>query len=86
MNKIYDFYNLIGKNLKDIRTSVGESQEKFADKIDMSRGFISQIESPGVDVGVSLDTLFNIANEYNIDIREFFKGYETFLKNDNQSK
>ncbi|MDO5564987.1 MAG: helix-turn-helix transcriptional regulator [Eubacteriales bacterium] len=79
MGSVYDFYNLVGKNFKRIRNSIGESQENLADRIDMSRGFISQIESSKVDKGVSLDTLFTIAQEYNIDIREFFEGYEEFL-------
>ena len=81
MHDIYKFYNLIGKNLKNIRNRFGDSQEKLADKTNMSRGFISQLESPGVDTGVSLDTLFNIAQEYDIDIREFFENYEEFRKN-----
>lgn len=80
MYDIYKFYNLIGQNLKKIRNKFNDSQEKLADKINMSRGFISQIESPGVDAGVSLDTLFNIAQEYNIDIRDFFENYEEFIK------
>jgi len=80
MHDIYKFYNLIGQNLKKIRTNFGDSQEKLADKTNMSRGFISQLESPGVDTGVSLDTLFNIAQEYNIDIRDFFENYEEFIK------
>jgi len=82
MNNIYDFYNLIGQNIKNIRKKNGESQESFAEKFDLSRGFISHIESQNIDVGVSLDTLFNIAQEYNIDIRDFFLGYEKFIKNE----
>ena len=76
-----EFYRLIGNNLKKIRIEHHDSQEKFAEKIDMSRGFISQIESPGLTgVGVSLDTLFKICIVYNIDIREFFVGFEKFIK------
>lgn len=82
MKNIYEFYNLIGKNLKEIRTKFGDSQEKLAEKTDMSRGFISQIESPGVDTGVSLDTLYNISQEYNIDIRQFFDGYEELMRDE----
>lgn len=81
MHDIYKFYNLIGQNLKKIRNKFGDSQEKLADKMNMSRGFISQLESTGVDTGVSLDTLFNIAQEYDIDIRDFFANYEEFRKN-----
>jgi len=85
MQEIYEFYNLIGENLKKIRTKNGDSQEKISEKLNMSRGFISQIESQGVNCGVSLDTLFNISKLYNIDIREFFEGYENFI-NKKQTK
>ena len=80
MEEIYSFYNLIGQNLKKIRKEFGDSQEKLAEKINMSRGFISHLESSKVDTGVSIDTLFNIAKEYNMDIRNFFNGYENFMK------
>ena len=52
----------------------------MADDIDMSRSFISHIESPNVDKGISLDTLFYIAQKYNFDIRKFFDGYENLIK------
>ena len=80
MNDIYDFYNLIGKNLKDIRNKNNDSQEALAEKINMSRGYIAQIESPKVKTGVSLDTLYLIAQEYNIDISDFFKDYNKLFK------
>lgn len=79
MNNINDLYKLIGKNIKELRIKNMESQEKFAERIDKSRGFISHIESD-VDKGISIDTLFNIAQEYNIDIRDLFNGYEEFMK------
>lgn len=83
MRNIYALFDLIGKNLKDIRTNViRKSQEKFAEETEMSRSFLSQIESPKVNAGVSLDTLFNIAQKYNIDIRDFFKGYESLMDSD----
>lgn len=49
----------------------------------MSRSFISHIESPNIDIGISLDTLFFLAQKYNFDIRNFFDGYETLM---NESK
>ena len=81
MQEIYEFYDLIGKNLKRIRKDKNDSQEKMSEKLNMSRGFISQLEADSVKVGVSLDTLFNICKLYNIDIREFFDGFEKFLTN-----
>ena len=74
------FYRIIGDNIKRIRMEQRDSQEAFAEKIDMSRGFISQVESPGLEgIGVSLDTLFKICIVYNVDIREFFKGFEKLI-------
>ena len=52
----------------------------MAEDTNISRGFISRIESPNIDTGISLDTLFFIAQKYNFDIREFFKGYEELME------
>ena len=60
MENIDEFYKTIGKNIKKVRLNARETQEEFAEKLDMSRGFISQLESPNLNVGVSLDTLFII--------------------------
>lgn len=85
MKDTYELFNLIGKNMKSIRKDIiGKSQEKLADDVDMSRSFISHVESPNVDIGISLDTLFFLAQKYNFDIRKFFDGYEELM--DNESK
>lgn len=67
---------ILAKNVKHYRIQRGCSQEKLAEGYDMSRSFISQIESPNVDTGVSLDTLFYVAQNYDFGIREFFKNYK----------
>ena len=76
--------DILAINMKYFRYKSNLSQEKLAEDIDMSRSFLSQLESPNVDVGVSLDTLFFIAQTYNFDIRKFFDGYENLMdkKND----
>ena len=66
-------YTLIGQNIKKVRKKIGISQEQLANDIGMSRGFISQIESPKVKTGISLDTLIKISQKYNIDIKTFFE-------------
>ena len=87
MKNTYELFSLIGKNMKVIRKNIiGKSQEKMAEDIDMSRSFISHIESPNIDVGVSLDTLFFLAQKYNFDIRDFFDGYETLMAGDDNSE
>ena len=69
-----------GKNVKYYRFQSKYTQEKLAEELDLSRSFISHIESPNVNKGVSIDTLFLISQKYNIDIREFFEGYENLMK------
>jgi transcriptional regulator with XRE-family HTH domain len=81
----YELFALIGQNMKSIRTNIiGKSQEKMAEDTDMSRSFISHIESPNVDTGISLDTLFFLAQKYNFDIRKFFDGYEKLMDKENE--
>ncbi len=72
---------LVGQNMKRIRTEkLGISQEKMARDVNLSRSFISHVESPKIEAGVSLDTLYLIANYYGFDIREFFEGYEEMME------
>ena len=87
MKNTYELFTLIGKNMKSIRKDIiGKSQEKMAEDTDMSRSFISHIESPNVDTGISLDTLFKKTKKYNFDIRKFFDGYENLMDNDKDAK
>lgn len=51
----------------------------MAEDVEISISFISKIESPNVDKGISLDTLFYLAQKYNFDIRKFFDGYEELM-------
>lgn len=86
MKSTYELFDLIGKNMKTIRKEIiGKSQEKMAEDTDMSRSFISHIESPNVDTGISIDTLFFLAQKYNFDIRLFFDGYEELMKKEQET-
>ena len=79
MKNTYELFTLIGKNMKSIRKDIiGKSQEKMAED--------THIESPNVDTGISLDTLFFLAQKYNFDIRKFFDGYENLMDNDKDAK
>ena len=87
MKNTYELFTLIGKNMKSIRKDIiGKKKKKMAEDTDMSRSFISHIESPNVDTGISLDTLFFLAQKYNFDIRKFFDGYENLMDNDKDAK
>ncbi len=67
---------ILTKNVKHYHIQIGCSQEKLAEDCEMSRSFISQIDSPNVDTGVSLDNLFYVAQNYDFVTREFFKNYK----------
>ena len=87
MKNTYELFSLIVKNMKAIRKNIiWKSQEKMTKDIDMSRSFISHIESPNIDVGISLDTLFFLAQKYNFNIRNFFDGYETLMNENNDTE
>ena len=52
---------VIGKNIKKYRLKCGLTQEQLAEKANMSAGFLSQIEAPNMVMGLSLATVFAIA-------------------------
>lgn len=55
-------YITMGLKIAYYRKKVGLTQEALADKIDRSVNFIGQIEGTGTVRGVSLETLFKIAD------------------------
>ena len=68
----------IGKFISVSRKNKNLTQEQLAETLNMSRSFISHLESPNVNKGISIDTLFLISQKFNLDIRDFFEGYEEF--------
>ena len=62
--------NNIGKKIKGLRLENGLSQEKLAEYVNLSREHISCIER-GKNL-VTIETLYNIANYFGMDIKDFF--------------
>ena len=64
----------IGNKIKDLRTQKGLTQEELADRCELSKGFISQLErnltSP------SITTLVDILQCLGTDLKEFFNDSE----------
>ena len=65
MGKEIDFKNRdrliqIGITISTVRRLRGMSQEKLAEKANISRSLISSIEAPGLAKSFSLEVLFNI--------------------------
>lgn len=62
MDKNDKRYIQLGLKIAYYRKLAGFTQEEMAEEIDMSLGFISQVEAPGIVQPVSLKTLFAIAD------------------------
>ena len=59
--------NIIGKRIKEIRLSLGYSQQQFADHIKISKPMISYIESgkrPPLETVSKIANISNISSDY----------------------
>lgn len=61
-----DKYLTLGLKIAYYRKKAGYTQEVFAELIDKSVNFVGQVEGPGTVKGVSLETLFKMAQVLNI--------------------
>ena len=61
--------NSIGRKIRSLRLEQGLSQEKLAELVEMSREHISCLER--VKNTISIDSLYKIAQYFQIDIKEF---------------
>jgi transcriptional regulator with XRE-family HTH domain len=63
--------NILGKNIKDRRKQRDWSQQELADKIDVSKNFISDLETG--QKFTSAQTLINLANILETEVYELLK-------------
>lgn len=77
-------YKFLGKRIKSQRQAKGKTQENFAEYLNVSVGYISQIER-GI-TKVSLERLMNISEYLNCSISFLLEGTnlkeETYLTNE----
>ena len=64
--RLRDHYIAIGIRISYFRKLRGLSQEQLAERAGISPGFLSQVEAPGMVVGISLSTLVLIAEALEI--------------------
>jgi len=60
----------IGKRIKDLRLAAELTQEELANRAQLTKGFISQIEND--QTSISLDSLIDILDALDLSISEFF--------------
>lgn len=66
-------YIVLGLKIAYYRKKAGYTQETFAELIDKSVNFIGQVEGPGSVKGVSLETLFKMAQVLNVPPSKFLE-------------
>lgn len=66
-----NIYNIIGKNIKKYRIKKGLKQRELAETLYLSDSFIAKLESITHQT-ISIDTLEEIAEVLECDIRDFF--------------
>lgn len=67
MNTEYpERYTMLGLKIAYYRKKAGYTQETFAEKIGKSVNFLAQVEGTGTVRGISLETLFKIADTLHI--------------------
>lgn len=65
-------YRQIAKKIVYYRIKRGLSQDELADKIGISKSYLSKIEAPNSTKAFSLDVLFAIADGLDVDVIKFF--------------
>lgn len=64
-----DKYRRIGNRIAYYRIKAGLSQQELADRINISKSYLSKIEAPGSIKTFSLEVLFDISDSLGIDIK-----------------
>lgn len=66
-------YIRFGLKVQYYRKLKGLTQEAFADEIGKSWSFVAKIESPTRSFGVSMETLFKIADVLEVPVSKLFE-------------
>ena len=66
-------YIRFGLRVQYYRKLRGLTQEAFADKIGKSWSFVAKVESPTRAFGVSMETLFKIADALEVPVSKLFE-------------
>ena len=66
---------VIGEKIKDLRLSCELTQEELADRCELTKGYISQLENDLTSPSIA--TLIDILSALGTDLKEFFSSEET---------
>ena len=71
--KYHEQYIRFGLKVQYYRKLSGMTQEAFADEIGKSWSFVAKIESPTRPFGVSMETMFKIADVLKVPVSKLFE-------------
>ena len=63
----------IGLNIAYYRKREGMTQEQLAEKANLSRSYLAEIEAPNMITNISLEILFNLADALKIPVFRFLE-------------
>lgn len=68
-----DKYIELGLNISFYRKRDGMTQEQLAQKADISRSYLGEIEAPNMITTMSLEVLFNIASALDVPVSKLLE-------------
>ena len=71
--KYHEQFIRVGLKVQYYRKLRGMTQETFAEAIGKSWSFVAKIESPTRSFGVSMETMFTIADVLNVPVSKLFE-------------
>lgn len=74
-------YSILSSNIKTYRLKNNLTQERLAEKADLSASYIKQLESGREYKNITFTSILKIANALNIDITDLLKQENLVFKN-----
>lgn len=81
-----DFYVDLGEHISFYRKRASMTQQELAERINVSRSYLSRIENTNNSQSFSLELLFNISRELDVPPRYFFEPFPTPGKQKKKSR
>ena len=66
-------YKIIGNRIQSLRKSRCHTQEQMAEYVDISTGYLSQVESQSKPQPISLDLLFRMADLLEVEPKQLLE-------------
>ena len=79
-------YKMLGLKIAYFRKKAGYTQEMLSNKIGRSTNFLAQVEGTGTIKGISLETLFKIADILQIPAAKILEDDWCFIQYDDKNK